>query len=159
MRRLKPDDGFTLIELLVVTSVLGMVFLAVSGMFTTAVVSHRQAEHRVSDAQDAQNVGTYFAGDVQGAFSAATGLGTTPAVGGVVVRFSMRDFDAGTHVIVDWSVSYEWAGSDLHRVSSRGSDIVVARGLEGASFDATTWTLTLTGKDHTYAVRGTRRVT
>lgn len=90
------DSGFSLIELLVSIVILGIIIGALGGVMTMMLKVQTAADARVVASRDAQFSAQYFADDVQGAATVATGV--TPATcggaGTAYVEFTGGSFAA-----------------------------------------------------------------
>jgi prepilin-type N-terminal cleavage/methylation domain-containing protein len=108
-RRHSGDDaGFTLIELTISIGILGLIMVAVTGVFAVAVRTNAGTDTRLTESLDLQFAASYFADDVAGAQSfrtgSAPGCGTDPAAI-EVVELRGQTFDGFTPPVMQTTIT------------------------------------------------------
>lgn len=171
-RRRVQDDGFTLIELVITVAIVGIIFVALTGIIISYLKSTVDTQARITESQDVQLAASYWQRDVASigvrsydsgtkTFPMQQSVDVTPACslpsGTRVVSLAWSEFNStdSTSTPTTMSVSYvaqaDGSGFDLLRVRCSGSTVnstnTVARSLNALPTKTCNVTCTGTGNN------------
>lgn len=105
-RRPRADGGFTLVELIIAIAIMGLLVTTLVGVLFASVKANEDTTRRLDGTRDEQFSSVYFAPDVQGASSVATGVTATCGTGTAFLDLRGTSFDPASLVTTQTAVSY-----------------------------------------------------